>query len=89
MNAQESRDMTARHPSDDDTPHLPAEVREMLSRLGTLNRPEEIPLRINLLERILALLSDAEFPTLRAELHLELGDTLQRNRQGDRRGDAD
>src|SRR5207249_4909593 len=25
------------------------------------------------------------FPTLRAELHLELGDTLQRNRQGDRR----
>jgi len=69
--------MTARHLRDDDTPHPPAEVREMLSRLGTLNRPEETPLRINLLERILTLLPDAEFPALRAELHIELGDTFQ------------
>ena len=77
--------MTARHSGDDDAHHPQAEVREMLSRLEALNRPEEIPLRINLLERVLTLLPGAEFSVLRAELHTELGDTFQRNRRGDRR----
>ena len=77
--------MSSRQPGDLDAPRLLTEVHKLLSQLETLNRPEDIPPRIHLLERVLTLVSRTDHPTLWAELYVKLGDALLRNRMGDRR----
>ena len=57
----------------------------MLSQLEAFGRPEDIPGRIILLEHVLTLVSRTDFPSLWAELHIELGNALRRNHQGDKR----
>jgi CHAT domain-containing protein/tetratricopeptide (TPR) repeat protein len=71
--------MVAQYPSNDDRTHLSAEVRELLSQLEGLSRPEDVLTRIRLLEYILTLLTPTDFPGLWAELHIELGNALRQN----------
>ena len=45
-----------------DFPHLPPELDTLLSQLEKFNRPEDVPIRVSLIEHSLTLVSFANHP---------------------------